>query len=128
MTILTTKSGTMICVDNSRQAVYGYDQRVEVFGSKGMILNKNDQVNNIEIYSDEKISRDRIPYFFLERYKESYITEMQEFIDSVRYNRHPSVNGEDGLQAVLIAKAALRSYQNNCPVKLSDVENEYLLH
>ena len=58
MTLLKAKNGTLICVDNSRQAVYGYDQRVEVFGSKGVVLNNNDTVNKVEIYTDESISRE----------------------------------------------------------------------
>ncbi len=121
MTILTTKNGTMICVDNSRQAVYGYDQRVEVFGSKGLVLNNNDTTNEVEFFTDEVISRDKIPHFFLERYKESYITEMREFIDCIQKDLVPSVGGEDGLQAVLIAKTAMISMKENRPVKISEI-------
>ncbi len=121
MTTLTTKSGTMICVDNSRKAVYGYDQRVEVFGSKGVVLNSNETVNNVEIYGDITVRRDKIPFFFLERYKESYIAEMREFIDCIQNDKDPTINGNDGLQAVLIAKAALLSMRENRPVKLSEI-------
>jgi myo-inositol 2-dehydrogenase / D-chiro-inositol 1-dehydrogenase len=95
---------------------------VEVLGSRGWGGKKNDTVNNVEIYSDSKISRDKVPYFFLERYEESYITEMQEFIDCVQKDLELSVEGNDGLQAVLIAKAAMRSMEENRPVKLSEIK------
>ena len=94
---------------------------MEVFGANVVVLNANETVNNVEIYGDTTIKRDKIPYFFLERYKESYIAEMREFVDCIQNNEDPSVNGSDGLQAVLIAKAARLSMRENRPVKLSEV-------
>ncbi|MBN2154650.1 MAG: inositol 2-dehydrogenase [Candidatus Lokiarchaeota archaeon] len=123
VTLLKSKSGIMFIIDNSRKAVYGYDQRVEIFGSKGMILNYNDTINNVEIYSENSIARDKIPYFFLERYRDSYIVEMRELFECVQNNSDPSVSGVDGLQAVLIAKAASLSMRENRPVKLSEIED-----
>ncbi|MHA1871587.1 MAG: inositol 2-dehydrogenase, partial [Promethearchaeota archaeon] len=66
--VLKYENGAMGLIDNSRQAVYGYDQRVEVFGSKGLALADNDLPNSVKIYDDQNIHTDKIPYFFLERY------------------------------------------------------------
>ena len=119
---LKFKNGALGMVDNSRQAVYGYDQRVEVFGSKGALIAENDMPNTVKLYTDECTSTDKIPYFFLERYNDSYITEMKEFIRCLKENREPPVGGVDGLNAVLIAIAAKKSLDENRPVKIREIE------
>ena len=120
--ILKLKNGAIGMIDNSRQAVYGYDQRVEVFGSKGCAIAGNDPSNTVRIYTAEKIHEDNMPYFFLERYMESYAAELQHFIDCVRDNREPSPNGDDGYQTVLVGKAVQKSYEENRPVKISEID------
>ncbi|MFX1445185.1 MAG: inositol 2-dehydrogenase [Promethearchaeota archaeon] len=117
--ILKFKNGALGIIDNTRQAVYGYDQRVEVFGSKGCVIADNEATNTVRIYTSECTNIDKIPYFFLERYMESYATELKSFFDCLKNNQDPSPNGEDGLQNVLVAMAAQRSFEEHRPVKIS---------
>ncbi|MFW9783912.1 MAG: inositol 2-dehydrogenase [Candidatus Heimdallarchaeota archaeon] len=120
--ILKLKSGALAMIDNSRQAVYGYDQRVEVFGSKGCAIADNEQTNTVRLYSADKTREDNIPYFFLERYLESFAEELRSFIYCLRNDKQPSPNGEDGLQNVLVAIAAQKSYEENRPVRISEID------
>lgn len=119
--ILKFKNGAIGMIDNSRQAVYGYDQRVEVFGSKGCAIADNEPSNTVRLYTPENIKEDNIPYFFLQRYMESYAAELRYFIDCLQNNKEPSPNGEDGFQNVVIAIAAQKSYEENRPVKISEI-------
>ena len=119
--ILKFKNGALGIIDNTRQAVYGYDQRVEVFGSKGCVIADNEATNTVRIYTAECTNIDKIPHFFLERYMESYATELKSFFDCLRNNQDPSPNGEDGLQNVLVAMAAQKSFDEHRPVKISEV-------
>ncbi|MBA7625688.1 Myo-inositol 2-dehydrogenase [subsurface metagenome] len=119
--ILKFKNGVIGMIDNSRQAVYGYDQRVEVFGSKGCVIADNEPSNTVRLYTAEKIKEDNIPYFFLQRYMDSYAAELQDFLECLRNNKEPSPNGEDGFQNVIIAIAAQKSYEENRPVKISEI-------
>ena len=120
--ILKFKNGAIGMIDNSRQAVYGYDQRVEVFGSKGCAIADNEPSNTVRLYTADKTNEDSIPYFFLERYMGSYTSELQYFFECLRNNKETLPNGEDGLQDVLIAMAAQKSYEENRPVKISEVD------
>jgi myo-inositol 2-dehydrogenase/D-chiro-inositol 1-dehydrogenase len=120
--VLKFKNGALGIIDNSRQAVYGYDQRVEVFGSKGCVKADNQPKNTVQIYTENNIKKDKIPYFFLERYKSSYINELRTFFTALKENKNPSPDGRDGLQSILIAKAAQKSYQKNRPVKLIEIK------
>ena len=119
--ILKFKNGAIGMIDNSRQAVYGYDQRVEVFGSKGCAIADNEPSNTVRLYTPENIKEDNIPYFFLQRYMDSYAAELRYFIDCLQNNKEPSPNGEDGFQNVVIAIAAQKSYEENRPVKISEI-------
>lgn len=120
--VLKFRNGAIGIIDNTRQAVYGYDQRVEVFGSKGCVVADNEATNTVRIYTAECTNIDKIPYFFMERYMESYSTELKYFFECLRKNKDPKPNGEDGLQNVLVALAAQKSYDENRPVKISEVE------
>ena len=120
--VLKFKNGAIGIVDNSRQAIYGYDQRVEVFGSKGCAMADNDTPNTVRIYTSDHTTTDKIPYFFLERYMGSYATELQTFFDCLRNNKEPAPGGEDGLQDVLVAIAAQKSLKEHRPVKISEVD------
>ncbi len=118
---LTFANGALGAIDNSRQAVYGYDQRVEVFGSGGMATVKNNTPDK-HIYSDRTGIHSALPLnFFLQRYTESYVKEMQAFVDAVTHRQPVPVDGHDGLMAVVIAAAAGMSVREQRPVKLTEV-------
>ncbi|MDP1603353.1 MAG: inositol 2-dehydrogenase [Legionella sp.] len=111
-------NGALGVIDNSRQAVYGYDQRIEVFGAKGMLLAENQHENGVKYYSPEIIKSAKPLYFFLERYQQAYLDELRAFYDAW-VNKTPSpVSGSDGLQALRIAKAAQTSLETKQPVYL----------
>ena len=121
VTTLIFKNGAIGTIDNSRKAVYGYDQRVEVFGSDGMVTAINNTPDS-HIYSDaEGVHSAKPLYFFLERYMESFIAEMKDFVESLQNDRVPPVTGIDGRIPVVMAMAATRSYREKRPVKLSEV-------
>lgn len=114
-------NGALGVIDNSRQAVYGYDQRVEVFGSKGSVAVTNDHPNTAEIATAEGIMRDKPLHFFLERYNAAYTLETVMFIDSLVNGTSLPVEGFDGLQAERIALAAKLSSHLKRPVKISEL-------
>ncbi|NHN34092.1 inositol 2-dehydrogenase [Paenibacillus agricola] len=118
---LRFKNGALGVIDNSRQAVYGYDQRVEVFGSKGSAAANNDHPNTAEVSTSEGIVRDKPLHFFLERYNEAYIEETQIFIDCLLNDKPLPVDGNDALQAERIALAAKLSISLSRPVAISDI-------
>jgi myo-inositol 2-dehydrogenase/D-chiro-inositol 1-dehydrogenase len=118
---LAFENGALGTIDNSRKAVYGYDQRVEVFGSEGMVTVKNNTPDN-HIYLDRTGAHSSLPLnFFMDRYTESYLREMQAFVDSVQNNKPVPVTGTDGLMAVVIGLAAAKSVRENRPVKLTEL-------
>ncbi|NOU67427.1 inositol 2-dehydrogenase [Paenibacillus sp. LMG 31461] len=113
-------NGALGVIDNSRQAVYGYDQRVEVFGSKGSVVVANDHPNTAVISTAESIVSDKPLHFFLERYQAAYIEETQMFIDAILNDKCVPVSGDDGVQAERIALAAKLSSRLGRPVKVSE--------
>ncbi|PIE32944.1 inositol 2-dehydrogenase [candidate division KSB3 bacterium] len=116
---LTYESGAYCVIDNSRQAVYGYDQRIEVFGSEGCVVVGNPAPNSATFFQRGRIQRDPIPYFFLERYNEAYLEETREFITCVQEDTMPSVTGIDGRIPILMGMAAQQSLEEHRPVKVS---------
>ena len=119
MTILKTKSGKLCQINNSRQTVYGYDQRVEVFGSKGMINTTNLRDSNLETTTyNSTNAKDNYQYFFLERYKDAFINELDNFVNIVEKNLKPSPSVDDGRLAMKIAIAATNSAKNNKIIKI----------
>ncbi len=121
LTTLTFEDGTMANIDNSRKAVYGYDQRLEVFGSKGMVKADNNFPDNHQHYSADGIHGSLPLNFFLERYTTSYLNEMAAFFKSIRTGEDLAVSGKDGLEAMKIALAALKSVKENRPVLVYEV-------
>ncbi|HZG85893.1 inositol 2-dehydrogenase [Paenibacillus sp.] len=121
--IITLKfaSGALGVIDNSRKAAYGYDQRVEVFGSKGSVSIANDHPSTAVVSTESGIVSDKPLHFFLERYMQAYADEVQHFVDSLVSGAPPAIDGEDGLQAERIALAAKLSYKLNRAVKLSEL-------
>ena len=118
---LTFENGSLATIDNSRQAVYGYDQRVEVFGSGGMVGTTNNTPDNHYFY-DKKGRHGALPLnFFMDRYTESYYNEMKEFIDCLQNNTLPGVGAKDGLVSLAIGKAANLSMKENRPITLYEI-------
>jgi myo-inositol 2-dehydrogenase/D-chiro-inositol 1-dehydrogenase len=116
---MQTASGRIAVITNSRRATYGYDQRLEVHGSKGMIHAKNVHNTTVEVLSDEGYRADPIQNFFLERYGAAYANELDTFIAAVESgNRDPRPSGFDGLQAQKLADAATESWKTGKPVKV----------
>jgi myo-inositol 2-dehydrogenase/D-chiro-inositol 1-dehydrogenase len=110
--VLKFKSGALGTIDNSRRAVYGYDQRVEVFGSDGCAAAGNKIPTEVTLHNADSTLTDKPLYFFLERYEEAYLAEMKEFIDCIRENRSPVVGGFDGKISVAMGYAALESLKS----------------
>jgi myo-inositol 2-dehydrogenase / D-chiro-inositol 1-dehydrogenase len=117
---LKFKNGAIGVIDNSRRAAYGYDQRVEVFGSKGGITVSNDTNSSAVLSTAEGVFSEKPKYFFLERYKDSFITELKDFFDAVQNGKETPVTGIDGLKPVLIALAAKKSMLEGRAVKLEE--------
>jgi len=115
---LKFKGGALCVIDNSRRAVYGYDQRVEVLGSAGGATVGNNHPNTAVISDAATVHRDLPLNFFMDRYLESFRTEMKAFVDAVLDNTPVPVNGVDGRAAVALGIAARRSYEENRPVRL----------
>ena len=118
---LTFENGAIGVIDNSRKAVYGYDQRAEIFGSKGMICTDNNYPENHRYYAGDGIHGSLPLNFFMDRYLESYANEMKIFCDAVINDLPLPVSGEDGLLSVAIAIAAKKSYLEHRPVKISEI-------
>jgi myo-inositol 2-dehydrogenase/D-chiro-inositol 1-dehydrogenase len=119
--ILYFENGAIGTIDNSRQAVYGYDQRLEVFGSEGMVEIGNDTHDTHTFYNKEG-SQGPLPLdFFMDRYVESYAIEMEAFIKALLNNEKVPVPGREGLISVAIGLAAKKSVSENRPVKLSEI-------
>ena len=121
VTTLFFENGAIGTIDNSRKAVYGYDQRLEVFGSDGMVMVDNNTPDN-HTYYNKKGSHGSLPLnFFMDRYVESYAIEIEAFINAVVNDKEVPVSGKDGLMSVAIGLAARKSVVENRPVKLSEI-------
>ncbi len=117
---MQTKSGKIAVITNSRRASYGYDQRFEVHGSKGMVHPKNIHNTSVEVLSKWGYKSDPIQNFFLERYMAAYTNELNAFITAVESgDRNPKPSGYDGLQAQKLAEAATESWKTGKPVKVA---------
>lgn len=119
MVVMRTQSGKLAHINNSRRAVYGYDQRIEVLGAKGMLRAGNRTPTTVEHSGSDSVAADKPLHFFLERYAEAYVAEMNHFIESVTAGKPPSVGAKDGRQALVLAEAALESMKTGRAVKLA---------
>ena len=113
---LTFANGAVGVIDNSRKAVYGYDQRVEVFGSKGTLYAQNDTPNNVTLMNECSVSSEKPLYFFLERYMQSFRDEVLQFIDAIQNGKNTPTSVDDGLKSLLVALAAKESVAAKRPV------------
>ena len=121
--VLTLKmeDDTLVVIDNCRRSAYGYDQRVEVFGSEGMVSISNDTDSSAVISNVQGVSAEKPQFFFLERYMESYEKEIRSFIHSIATNEDTPVNVVDGLKPVVMALAAKKSQEEHRPVDISEI-------
>jgi myo-inositol 2-dehydrogenase/D-chiro-inositol 1-dehydrogenase len=118
MVMLTMASGALVHVNSSFRAVYGYDQRIEAFGERGMLISCNQQPTTLERHDASGIRRDPLLRFFIERYASSYARELDEFITAVEEQRAPPIGIDDGRCALRIADAAVASAKSGKPVAL----------
>ena len=117
--LLETKSGRIVQISNSRRATYGYDQRVEVHGSKGMIRAGNQHETTVELATATGFAIDPVQNFFLERYDLAYRLELDAFISAVKKGTKPAPSGLDGLHAQLVADAATLSWKEKRRVEIN---------
>lgn len=120
LTTLKLRSGTLAVIDNSREAVYGYDQRVEVFGSKGAIEANNKAPTDTVLSTCDGVTRDKPLYSFVERYQEAYLRELQAFARCLRRREPVPVGVRDVRKAVRIAQAATASLAAKRAVRVLD--------
>jgi myo-inositol 2-dehydrogenase/D-chiro-inositol 1-dehydrogenase len=126
---MVTASGKQAVIFNSRRAVYGYDQRIEAFGSAGMVISDNPRATAVQRYSSTSFGApDRVFTFYMDRYGHSYRTEIETFLSGVGAGTQPPVNAIDGLRTAYLAEAAGASLrlgeavalQSNCEVTWRD--------
>jgi myo-inositol 2-dehydrogenase / D-chiro-inositol 1-dehydrogenase len=120
--MLVHENGCLTMIDNSRQAVYGYDQRVEVFGSAGMAASDNPLAHTGTLRTAEGTKGATLPYFYLERYIPSYLREWEAFIAAVGSGKTPPVTVADARPPLVIGLAAWRSLREGRSVRVEEVE------
>ena len=122
MFILRTASGRQCHINNSRTAVYGYDQRVELMGSAGMVVSGNRKPHEMRRYSAKNVEgAEPYQFFFIERYREAFMAELDAFVDAVETGAQPEVGFEDGRRALVLAEAAYVSYRERRLVPVSGI-------
>lgn len=126
--ILTTASGRQCTISNSRRAAYGYDQRIEVHGSKGAISAENTRESRIEIADQHGSHRPPLLNFFMTRYTAAYAAEIEAFVTALRDSKPMPTTGTDGLRALVLAEAALRSVQDGRCVRVSEISDPHETH
>jgi myo-inositol 2-dehydrogenase/D-chiro-inositol 1-dehydrogenase len=119
--ILRTASGRQAVITNSRRASYGYDQRIEVHGEKGAVSAANTHEARIRIATSEGFAEPPLLNFFMTRYTQAYANEIAVFVDAVNGGKTPPATGEDGLRALALADAALKSVAEGRAVAVSDI-------
>jgi myo-inositol 2-dehydrogenase/D-chiro-inositol 1-dehydrogenase len=120
--LMKFQSGALGTIDNSRQAVYGYDQRIEVFGSEGSVIVGNKTPTEVTLHKADSIHDEKPLFFFLERYQEAYLAEMNHFINCILQDKNPSVGGMDGKISVELGLAAKESLARGTFVRLRKME------
>ena len=119
MIIMKSKSGVLCHINNSRHSSYGYDQRVELFGNKGMLISDNQTPTSVRKYNNATTdSKDLILNFFIERYDVAYKNQLENFINCIINNKPTTVNFEDGRNALIIANAAYESLDSGKSVDI----------
>jgi myo-inositol 2-dehydrogenase/D-chiro-inositol 1-dehydrogenase len=116
--VLRTASGKLAVISNSRRSGYGYDQRIEAFGSKGMVRAGNVTESTVEVWREDGAQADRFQNFFLDRYADAYRQEIAHFADMLSGRAAPMVGYADGIEALVLAEAAGQSVRTGAVVKL----------
>jgi len=117
---MTTASGKIAMITNSRRAVYGYDQRIEAFGSEGMLQAMNNTDTNLVFSGDTGVVSELPQHFFLERYEDAYRIELEDFINALQNGTKPLADHHDGVASLQLAEAANASLQSGGAVKVAD--------
>ncbi len=119
MVVLRAASGALVHINNSRRCAYGYDQRVEAFGAKGMLQAGNRRPTTVEAWGAERTAaQDPVLHFFIERYREAYDAEIDHFVDCVEQGTRPLAGFAEGREALRLADAALESLQTGRVVEV----------
>ena len=120
--VLKTASGKQCIINNSRQAVYGYDQRVEALGTKGMVVSENRRPNMTTLHRADFTGKSApLLNFFIDRYAEAFMAEISAFVDAIAAGEPPEVGFEDGRQALILAEAAIKSAAEGRTVRTSEI-------
>jgi myo-inositol 2-dehydrogenase/D-chiro-inositol 1-dehydrogenase len=119
--LLKFANGAMGTIDNSRKAVYGYDQRLEVFCSNGTAMMENEKETTAVKGNMNGFTSAKPPYFFMQRYAPCYVEEVRQFVECVRDDKKTQTTGADGKAAVVLGYAAIKSLRENRPVKVSEI-------
>ena len=122
VTVLRFRRGVIGTIDNCRQAAYGYDQRVEILGSLGAIATENCYPNQATVSTGSEVRKDLPLNFFMDRYRESFATEMRCFVEAVIHDHPTPVSGEDGRIPVVMGLAARKSFEERRPVRLAEID------
>jgi myo-inositol 2-dehydrogenase/D-chiro-inositol 1-dehydrogenase len=118
---LVTATGKIAQISNSRRASYGYDQRIEVHGSNGMVRADNIHESTVEVAGGQGFQRPPLMNFFIERYMPAYYAEVAAFVAAVNDGRPPQPDGASGLHALILAEAAVRSNAGRRTVDVSEI-------
>ena len=125
MIVMRTASGKFCHINNARCAVYGYDQRVELLGLEGMLLSDNRKPHEMRRYSGSRVeAAEPYQFFFIERYTEAFMAEIDAFVDAISEGRALSPGFEDGRRALILAEAAYRSLSEGRMVRVSEVAGD----
>ncbi len=121
MVVMKAASGALVHINNSRRAVYGYDQRIEAFGARGMVQSDNLRASTLTRSDATQTSaREPLLNFFMERYRQAYLDELNEFIEVVGGRAQPSAGFEDGRRALILANAAWESLHSGRVIRITD--------
>lgn len=120
--VLQFQSGAIGVITNCRKATYGHDQRIEILGEKGGLFAGNPKPYETLVATEEGYRSSPLHYFFVERYREAYVAELQAFVEAVRKGEEPPVTGWDGKVAVVLGYAAKKSFMERRPVRLSEID------
>ena len=118
MVLMKTASGALCFINNSRRTTYGYDERIEVFGSEGMVQSTNRRLTSVKYHARDGSRQERFFNSWLDRFRDSYRVELDHFIDAIKAGTKPMVTEYDGRLALVLADAALQSYKTGSPVKI----------
>jgi myo-inositol 2-dehydrogenase/D-chiro-inositol 1-dehydrogenase len=119
--LLRTETGRLCVISNTRRSGYGYDQRIEAYGSAGTARVDNVLMSTVSTVTERGSASDALQNFFLERYKEAYRREMRHFVDILRDGQHPAAGYRDGVASLVLAEAAALSVQRNAVVSVASV-------